>query len=96
MGHAHHADVNPSAAALPLYFLNGPLGARLHEAYFSQHEGAWTHGDLIEFTAEGTAMLHGRCDGVLNVRGIRIGPAEISLRWQRRCDRERLDEPSGL
>ena len=39
--------------------------------------GVWTHGDLIEFTADGTARLHGRSDGVLNIRGIRVGPAEI-------------------
>ena len=51
--------------------------ARFHEAYFSQNPGVWTHGDLIEFTAEGSARMHGRSDGVLNVRGVRIGPAEI-------------------
>jgi acetoacetyl-CoA synthetase len=32
---------------------------------------------LIEFTASGGAILHGRSDGVLNVRGVRVGPAEI-------------------
>ena len=61
----------------PLGFLDDPDGARFHAAYFEQHPGMWTHGDLIEFTAEGTARMHGRSDGVLNVRGIRIGPAEI-------------------
>lgn len=61
----------------PLGFYGDPDGARFHEAYFSQNPGVWTHGDLIEFTPEGTARLHGRSDGVLNIRGIRIGPAEI-------------------
>lgn len=61
----------------PLGMLHDPLGARFHSAYFEQHEGCWTHGDLVEFTPEGSAILHGRCDGVLNIRGIRIGPAEI-------------------
>ena len=65
-------------------FPSRPLGLygddahhRFHEAYFSQNRGVWTHGDLIEFTPEGGARLHGRSDGVLNIRGVRVGPAEI-------------------
>jgi acetoacetyl-CoA synthetase len=61
----------------PLGLLDDPDGGAFHAAYFAQHPGMWTHGDLIEFTPEGSARMHGRCDGVLNVRGIRIGPAEI-------------------
>jgi acetoacetyl-CoA synthetase len=61
----------------PLGLLDDPDGSRFHAAYFSQHDNVWTHGDLIEFTAEGSARMLGRCDGVLNIRGIRIGPAEI-------------------
>lgn len=61
----------------PLGFLHDSSGTRFHAAYFAQHEGYWTHGDLIEFTPEGTALIHGRSDGIMNVRGIRIGPAEI-------------------
>jgi len=52
-------------------------GSRFHAAYFSQNPGMWTHGDLIEFTAAGGARMHGRSDGVLNIRGVRVGPAEI-------------------
>ncbi len=55
----------------------GDDGTRFHEAYFQQNPGVWTHGDLIEFDHLGQARMHGRSDGVLNVRGIRIGPAEI-------------------
>lgn len=61
----------------PLGFVGDADGARFHAAYFAQHQGLWTHGDLIEFTAEGGARLHGRSDGILKARGIRIGPAEI-------------------
>ena len=61
----------------PLSFHGDAGGERFHRAYFSQNPGVWTHGDLIEFTEEGTARLHGRSDGVLNVNGFRIGPAEI-------------------
>lgn len=52
-------------------------GSRFHAAYFSQNPGMWTHGDLIEFTEAGGARMHGRSDGVLNMRGVRVGPAEI-------------------
>lgn len=61
----------------PIGMLNDPDGARFHSTYFSQHPGWWTHGDLVEFTARGGARILGRSDGVLNVGGVRIGPAEI-------------------
>ena len=60
----------------PLGFLDED-GTRFHDTYFARNPGAWTQGDFIEFTARGGARLHGRCDGVLNIRGVRIGPAEI-------------------
>src|SRR3954464_2169221 len=61
----------------PLHLLADEDGARFHETYFAQNPGVWTHGDLIEFDAEGHARMHGRSDGVINVHGQRIGPAEI-------------------
>jgi acetoacetyl-CoA synthetase len=61
----------------PLGFLGDESGERFAEAYFSQNEGFWTHGDFLEITPRGGARILGRSDGVLNIRGIRIGPAEI-------------------
>ncbi|HEU4404667.1 MAG TPA: acetoacetate--CoA ligase [Polyangiaceae bacterium] len=61
----------------PLGLYGDEGGKRFHEAYFSQHEGVWTHGDAVELTSRGTARILGRSDGVLNVRGVRIGPGEI-------------------
>lgn len=61
----------------PLGFLRDPDGERFHQTYFGEHPGVWTHGDLIEIGADGSARMHGRSDGVLNIDGIRIGPAEI-------------------
>jgi acetoacetyl-CoA synthetase len=61
----------------PLGFDGDSDGTRFHAAYFAQNPGFWTHGDLIEATPHGGWRLHGRSDGVLNVRGIRIGTAEI-------------------
>ncbi|OPY94472.1 hypothetical protein A5906_12910 [Bradyrhizobium sacchari] len=61
----------------PLGFHGDAGSTRFHAAYFAQNPGFWTHGDLIEVTPRGGWRLHGRSDGVLNVRGIRIGTAEI-------------------
>jgi len=61
----------------PLGFYGDVDGSRFHAAYFTQNPGLWTHGDLIEATSHGGWRLHGRSDGVLNVRGIRVGTAEI-------------------
>ncbi|WP_409329174.1 acetoacetate--CoA ligase [Trujillonella humicola] len=61
----------------PVGFLRDPDGARFTGAYFAEHPGTWTHGDLIEFDPDGSSRLHGRSDGVLNVDGLRIGPSEI-------------------
>lgn len=61
----------------PLGLFGDADGSRFHAAYFVQNEGVWTHGDFIEITPRKTARIHGRSDGVMNIRGIRIGPAEI-------------------
>lgn len=61
----------------PLRFYGDADGAAFHRAYFSANPGVWTHGDLVEFTRHGTARMHGRSDGLLNVRGINVGPGEI-------------------
>jgi acetoacetyl-CoA synthetase len=61
----------------PVAFLGDEDRSRFHDAYFRQNAGVWTHGDLIEFDADGQARIHGRSDGVLNIQGVRIGPSEI-------------------
>lgn len=61
----------------PIGLYGDPDGRRFHEAYFAEHPPFWTHGDFIELTDRGTARVLGRCDGILNIRGVRIGPAEI-------------------
>lgn len=68
--------VNPFPSR-PLGLYGDASGEAFHRAYFSQNPGVWTHGDLIEFTAQGGARLHGRYDGILNVQGIKFAPAEI-------------------
>lgn len=61
----------------PIGFLNDPDGRRYHDAYYAENDGYWTHGDFLRFTENGGAQILGRSDAVMNIRGIRIGPAEI-------------------
>jgi acetoacetyl-CoA synthetase len=39
--------------------------------------GVWRHGDWIEITARGTAIIYGRSDSTINRGGIRMGTSEI-------------------
>lgn len=61
----------------PLRLLADPDGRRFHDAYFARRPGMWSHGDRIEITPRGGVIMRGRLDGVLNIRGVRVGPAEI-------------------
>jgi acetoacetyl-CoA synthetase len=61
----------------PVGFFGDTDGTRMRAAYYDQHPGFWTHGDFIDLTPHGGARILGRSDGILNIRGIRIGPAEI-------------------
>jgi acetoacetyl-CoA synthetase len=88
----------------PTGLLADPGGARFHDAYFAEHPGVWTHGDLIELSPRGSAKILGRCDGILNIRGIRIGPGEIyevlssavpEVSQAMAVDQEALKEPGG-
>ena len=67
----------------PIGFLRDPDGTRFHAAYFADHAGLWTHGDVVEFDPDGSARVHGRSDGVLNVNGIHIGPSEVYVSLRR-------------
>ncbi len=63
--------------SMPLYFWNDPDGARLREAYFELYPGVWRHGDWIEITPRGSAIIYGRSDATINRGGVRIGTSEI-------------------
>ena len=39
--------------------------------------GTWRHGDWLEMTRRGTAVIYGRSDSTINRGGIRMGTAEI-------------------
>jgi acetoacetyl-CoA synthetase len=63
--------------SMPLYFWNDPDGRRYRESYFETYPGIWRHGDWIEITERGTAIISGRSDSTINRGGVRMGTAEI-------------------
>jgi acetoacetyl-CoA synthetase len=63
--------------SMPLYFWNDEDGSRLRESYFDTYPGVWRHGDWIEITDRGTAIIYGRSDSTINRGGIRMGTSEI-------------------
>jgi acetoacetyl-CoA synthetase len=63
--------------SMPLYLWNDPDGERYREAYFDTYPGIWRHGDWIEITERGSAIIHGRSDATINRGGVRMGTAEI-------------------
>jgi acetoacetyl-CoA synthetase len=62
---------------MPVGFWNDAEGKRYRDAYFGRFPGVWCHGDYMELTPRGTAVIYGRSDAVLNPGGVRIGTAEI-------------------
>jgi acetoacetyl-CoA synthetase len=63
--------------SMPIYLWDDPDGARLRESYFEHYPGVWRHGDWIEITERGTAIIYGRSDSTINRGGIRMGTSEI-------------------
>src|SRR3954451_7205967 len=63
--------------SMPIYFWGDEDGSRYREAYFETSPGVWRHGDWIEITDRGTAIISGRSDATINRGGIRMGTAEI-------------------
>jgi acetoacetyl-CoA synthetase len=63
--------------SMPIFFWGDDDGSRLHESYFSMYPGIWRHGDWIEITDRGTAIIYGRSDSTINRGGIRMGTSEI-------------------
>jgi len=63
--------------SMPLYFWGDPAGQRYRDSYFSMYPGVWRHGDWIEITSRGTAIIYGRSDSTINRGGVRMGTSEI-------------------
>jgi acetoacetyl-CoA synthetase len=77
VGEVGELVVTEPMPSMPLYFWNDPDGARYRESYFEMYPGIWRHGDWLELTERGTAIVHGRSDSTINRGGIRMGTSEI-------------------
>jgi len=62
---------------MPLYLWGDDDGSRYRESYFEIYPGVWRHGDWIEITSRGTAVIYGRSDSTINRQGVRMGTSEI-------------------
>jgi len=63
--------------SMPLYLWGDEDGSRYRESYFSTFPGVWRHGDWIEITGRGTAIITGRSDATINRGGVRMGTSEL-------------------
>jgi acetoacetyl-CoA synthetase len=63
--------------SMPLFLWGDSGGSRYRESYFEMYPGVWRHGDWIEITSRGTAVIYGRSDSTINRGGVRIGTSEI-------------------
>ncbi len=63
--------------SMPLFLWGDDDGSRYRESYFETYPGIWRHGDWIEITERGTAIIYGRSDSTINRGGIRMGTSEI-------------------
>jgi acetoacetyl-CoA synthetase len=77
VGEVGELVVTEPTPSMPLFLWNDPDGSRLRDSYFEMYPGVWRHGDWIEITDRGTAIIFGRSDSTINRGGIRIGTAEI-------------------
>ncbi len=63
--------------SMPVFFWGDRDGSRYRASYFEHYPGVWRHGDWIEITSRGTAVIYGRSDSTINRSGIRMGTSEI-------------------
>jgi acetoacetyl-CoA synthetase len=63
--------------SMPICFWGDEDGSRYRESYFEMFPGVWRHGDWLELTRRGTAIIYGRSDSTINRGGIRMGTSEI-------------------
>jgi acetoacetyl-CoA synthetase len=63
--------------SMPLFLWGDEDGSRYRASYFETYPGVWRHGDWIEITSRGTAVIYGRSDSTINRQGVRMGTSEI-------------------
>jgi acetoacetyl-CoA synthetase len=63
--------------SMPTGFWRDDDGERYRASYFEMYPGVWRHGDWVEITDRGTAIVYGRSDSTINRGGVRMGTSEI-------------------
>jgi acetoacetyl-CoA synthetase len=64
--------------SMPVFFWgDDEEQSRYRASYFEHYPGVWRHGDWLEITSRGTAVIYGRSDSTINRSGIRMGTSEI-------------------
>ncbi len=77
LGEVGELVITEPMPSMPIYMWNDPDGSRYRESYFDMFPGIWRHGDWIEITDRGTAIISGRSDATINRGGVRMGTSEI-------------------
>ncbi|HYH52694.1 MAG TPA: acetoacetate--CoA ligase [Solirubrobacterales bacterium] len=77
VGEVGELVVTEPMPSMPVRFWGDEDGSRYRESYFEMFPGTWRHGDWIEVTGRGTAIIYGRSDSTINRGGIRMGTSEI-------------------
>ena len=77
IGEVGELVVTEPMPSMPIRFWGDEDGSRYRESYFEMFPGTWRHGDWIELTERGTAIIYGRSDSTVNRGGIRMGTSEI-------------------
>jgi acetoacetyl-CoA synthetase len=77
LGEVGELVITEPMPSMPLYLWGDEDGSRYRESYFSTFPGVWRHGDWIELTERGTAIITGRSDATINRGGVRMGTSEL-------------------
>jgi acetoacetyl-CoA synthetase len=77
IGEVGELVVTAPMPSMPIRFWGDDDGSRYRASYFEMYPGVWRHGDWIEITERGTAIIYGRSDSTINRSGVRMGTSEI-------------------
>ena len=69
VGQVGELVVTEPLPSMPLYLWGDDDGSRYRDSYFAMFPGVWRHGDWIELTDRGTAIIYGRSDSTINRDG---------------------------
>jgi acetoacetyl-CoA synthetase len=77
VGQVGELVVTEPMPSMPVGLWGDDDGSRYRETYFGHYPGVWRHGDWIELTERGSAIITGRSDSTINRGGVRMGTSEF-------------------